>query len=1022
MHSLRTGAFQELEAALGEQLAGVRSQHGPLAPRLVIVPTALLRLHLRRRLANQINLRFVTLAELVRMLTPELKPLPQFADELIAAKIIKDGVAEGSYFKPVKDTAGFRQSLLASIRDLKEAGIAPKQLASLAKSTDPSRAKLEQLAILYAAYEKHLAAHAVADEVDRLASATKAVPYFDPQSSIFHLPSSICLYGFYDFNHLQRRLITALADRWDLQVFAPWRNEKAYDFARPTVEWLETLLNTRRSPIPHSALRAPHLVVSAPGEARECREILREALAFAREKTGRPLHEVAVLARGDGPYGPLLRDLAAARGWPLHLAMGRRALDAVEPRQLLLLLDIAATEFHRSKVVEFATLSAATTSHAAEWDRLSAELGIVRGAGVWRDRVRARVRQLQADQSGADESKRAGITRGLAAARELAAFIESLTRAAGRLPARGTWSEFTAAMVAAAKDLMPSSQAGDSALARLRALDALDDYQPSVTREEFARFARKAFETETQPEGAFQAGGPFVGGIMAARGVSWPMVVVPGLAEKSWPRQLREDPILLDDERRALNKRLPSGDGMPRLEEKVARGRDEERMLFRLACDAAHDRLVITFPRIEPATGRPRVPSVLLLETLGVANFALLEKDRRVRKVLLTPLAPESGEALDLGEVDHRLLGSVHGIKGVTPLLDAMSPTLAPGLLLEQTRWGGGHRWTAYDGCLERPESFDVLRRLFDPTKHRWAISRLEAYARSPFSFFLREVLGIEEIEEPEDAESISAVDFGRLFHELLSNIVRRFQMGNLLPLDRSRSVESETVMDDEAEGVLAEFASRGVTGYPLVWRVKQEKIRADLLRWLWFEYGHAAGGFCPAATEWAFGRGPDTAPAQIKLDEKTTLLVAGQIDRVDRGPNDEMFVLDYKTGKPDKYRGASFCRARALQIPVYMLATEQLGGKTCGGGAYFFATQRGGFEKRGWVREDLAAHEPRLREVLGGLARSILAGKFFITPDGADAAGTAMTRAAVEAQWEMKGGDAAIADYLDATKKDDDE
>ncbi|MBI5396293.1 MAG: PD-(D/E)XK nuclease family protein [Verrucomicrobia bacterium] len=1013
MHSLRTGAFQELEAALGGHVADIR-RHGPLAPLLVIVPTALLRLHLRRRLAGHLNLRFVTLAELVRTLTPGAKPLPAFADELIAAQIIEKGVADGSYFAPVKATAGFRQSLLATLRDLKEAGIAPKQLAPPAKPPGP---KLAQLAALYAACEKQLAAHGVADEADQLAAATKTLPTFEFRVSSFEF-ATVCLYGFYDFNHLQRRLIAALAARFELHVFVPFLDERAYDFAAPTVAWLERVLKAKRSPIPQSAIRNPQSIISAPGEARECREILREALAFASEGK-RPLHEVAVLARGDEPYGPLLHDLAAAREWPLHLAMGRRSLDAIEPRLLLLLLDIAANDFARSKVIEFATLSPATSSCAAEWDRLSADLGIVHGTGAWRDRVRSRAKQLQADQTQADESKQAGIERELAAARELAAFIETLTRAAGRLPQQGKWSEFTTALAVAAKDLMPPSEACDAALASLRALDALDDYQPSVTREDFARFARKAFESETQPEGAFQAGGPFVGGIMAARGVSWPMVIVPGLVEKSWPRQLREDPILLDDERRELNKRLPSEDGLPRLEEKVARGREEERMLFRLACDAASERLVITFPRLEPATGRPRVPSALLLETLGVANFTQLEQ--RARVVPLVPLVPAEGEMLDATELDHRLLEQLRrrGIKGVTPLLDAMSPTLAPGLLLEQTRWGGGKHWTPYDGCLARPESLEVLRQLFDPAKHRWSIRRLESYARSPFSFFLREVLGIEEVEEPEDAETISAVDFGRLFHELLSNIVRRFQMGNLLPLDPARSVESEMVMGDEAEGVFAEFASRGVTGYPLVWRVKQEKIRADLLHWLRLEYVHAADGYFPVATEWGFGLAGDPPPAQIKLDEKTTLLVAGKVDRVDRGPGDEVIVLDYKTGKPDKYRNESFCRARALQIPVYILATEQLAGKPCGGGYYYFPTRRGGFAKHGWYREQLAAVEPRLREILGCLVRSILAGKFFVTPDGADAAGTAMTKAAVETLWELRRDDESISDYRNATADD---
>ncbi|MBM3892496.1 MAG: hypothetical protein FJ388_25545, partial [Verrucomicrobia bacterium] len=359
---------------------------------------------------------------------------------------------------------------------------------------------------------------------------------------------------------------------------------------------------------------------------------------------------------------------------------------------------------------------------------------------------------------------------------------------------------------------------------------------------------------------------------MSARGVSWPMVIVPGLVEKTWPRQLREDPILLDDERRILNGLYPSEDGLPRLEEKLARGRDEERLLFRLACEAARERLIITFPRLEPAAGRPRVPSVLLLETLGVANFTELEKCARI--VRLVPLVPGEGELLDMGEYDHRLLATLRDgrISGMTPLLDAMSPTLAPGLVLEQTRWGSGGRFSAFDGCLQRRESLDLLRKLFDLAGHRWSVSRLENYARSPFSFFLSEVLGVEELEEPDDVESISALDFGELYHRLLSNVIERFQMGNLLPIDPQRAVENEFVLSDEAKEVFVEFATRGKTGYPLMWRVKQEKTSADLLRWLRHEYGHAAKGFSPVAVEWAFGRSADPPPARIEVDKGMTL------------------------------------------------------------------------------------------------------------------------------------------------------
>ena len=58
---------------------------------------------------------------------------------------------------------------------------------------------------------------------------------------------------------------------------------------------------------------------------------------------------------------------------------------------------------------------------------------------------------------------------------------------------------------------------------------------------------------------------------MAARGLSWPLVIVLGLVEKNFPRSVREDPLLLDAERRQL--------GMPlKLD-----GQAEERLLSPLA-------------------------------------------------------------------------------------------------------------------------------------------------------------------------------------------------------------------------------------------------------------------------------------------------------------------------------------------------------------------------------------------------------------------------------------------------------
>jgi len=49
-------------------------------------------------------------------------------------------------------------------------------------------------------------------------------------------------------------------------------------------------------------------------------------------------------------------------------------------------------------------------------------------------------------------------------------------------------------------------------------------------------------------------------------------------------------------------------------------------LLFDLACATAREELVLSYPRVEPATARPRVPSFLLLEHTGARDFKALDK------------------------------------------------------------------------------------------------------------------------------------------------------------------------------------------------------------------------------------------------------------------------------------------------------------------------------------------------------------------------------------------------------------
>ena len=138
-----------------------------------------------------------------------------------------------------------------------------------------------------------------------------------------------------------------------------------------------------------------------------------------------------------------------------------------------------------------------------------------------------------------------------------------------------------------------------------------------------------------------------------ARGRRFRVVFVPGLAERVFPQRPREDPLLLDALRREIS---------PELETQEERGH-RERLLLRLAVGAASERVMLSYPRVDPVDARPRVPSFYGLEvaraTRGeIPDFERLERDaaREVNARLAWPAPPDPARAVDRRRRDRRLV------------------------------------------------------------------------------------------------------------------------------------------------------------------------------------------------------------------------------------------------------------------------------------------------------------------------------------------------------------------------------
>ena len=118
-------------------------------------------------------------------------------------------------------------------------------------------------------------------------------------------------------------------------------------------------------------------------------------------------------------------------------------------------------------------------------------------------------------------------------------------------------------------------------------------------------------------------------------------------------------------------------------------------------------------------------------------------------------------------------------------------------------------------------------------------------------------------------------------------------------------------------------FARTKATGLPLLWELEQERMRAQLLFLLQWEYERDRM-FIPAGFEVPFGREETSLtvpffpaePVSFVENEVAPVFLHGRIDRIDvTADGRQGRILDYKVGK--RIRGR-FAGGTALQLPLY--------------------------------------------------------------------------------------------------------
>jgi len=778
---------------------------------------------------------------------------------------------------------------------------------------------------------------------------------------------------------------------------------------------------------PPAAAPSPDVVFfSAPGEGREVVEIARLALDRARE--GVAFDRMAVLLRAPAAYASLLEAALARAGIPAFFARGARRPDPAG-RAFLALLDCARERLSARRFAEYLSLGQVPTLDAGgrppatsprwtvpddevlgapaaaveddapasapldapppdsdaapvvegtlrapwRWEAMLVESAVIGGRGRWARRLdglaaeyRVRIEAARADDP---ESPRIeALARDLANLEHLRRFALPVIERLDALPRAAPWGEWLPALEGLAALGLRRPERVLRVLAELRPLAPVGPVSLDEVRD--VLLERLAFLEQRPP--ASRHGRLFVGGIEQARGRSFDVVFVPGLAERVFPQRPREDPILLDAVRARID---------PALRRQEERGR-HERWLLQLAAGAATGRLYLSYSRIDAAVGRARVPSFYALEVQRALTGAIPApralEDAAAAAVgarLAWPAPEDAGRAVDaeehdLAALDDALRAPAGEAAGRARYLIQLNACLERSLRARWARWKS-RKWMPQDGLVRLTDGTREALAAATLRARAYSVSALQRFAACPYQFYLSAICRLEPREEIAPLERLDPATRGRLFHEVQAETMRALQRAGLLPLTAERERDAQAILETTFRRVAERMREELAPAIARVWETGMDGMRVDLKVWL--ERSVAIQqDWEPVAFELAFGlpREPAFDPRSVTAEAVVgDFRLRGIVDLIERrrapggrpggrgaargappgpaGAADALRVTDYKTGGNYTRWRMVVGGGETLQPVLYPLAVESVLGAPVVEGRLFFCTREGRFEER---------------------------------------------------------------------------
>ena len=784
-------------------------------------------------------------------------------------------------------TPGVAAALLRSLTDLREAALTPDDLPD------------GDLRLVFNAWRD-----ATADVADRTSHYEDATSASTPDSAFIEAlgGAPLIVSGIYDLTRIQRLLFKRLAEATDVRMLLVAPSSDPASPPRRTVFAIRRELNVRviDSQIPPANV-APDHYFSVGDPTAEADEIAARILELGNDGTA--FHRIAILHQQGAPTDDRLCAALERADIPTWRIGGRqlartpighaaqrltRVLLSPETVERAELLDWLSHRSLRQRLLNH-------HRHPGQWERVSVDAGLTRNLFAIEDRLDLWSQTTQSRD-----------------AEDLVAIVSDLSIRSRNLQDADSWAEASDLLLEAFDQYFDDDSANQAL--RLAARDILDQLRShdrlgsDWTAQDGLTALGRAMSSRVVRDPRRLIGGVNIGAATGpARGIRYDAVFAAGVAERIFPAVGRQDPLLTDADRAAINEQIPDALALQRDRD------DSDRHAWQLMRRAARRQFSASWSRRSSAVGGPARPSSLILETaansseqgIQTATELSLYETGRIQRIESGPVTrlPTLAEiesddwtatvaALDEQSFDLALLASPDS-DARTALAELWPQAEAAEHARLQRNAPG---FTDFDGQLDSAQIPNLLGDDWRPLDRTWSARAIETFVTCPYRFYLRYIVDARADAEPARPDQPRRDVLGRLIRQILSTWAQAWVGDNS---DQTCSDQTwpdytsrEASLSEVAHQLLDTAAEAGALGPPASVPALRHDVAEDLERARRLEASDARDGWSPVVVDTHFEDAP------IRVTAGRSIHFSGRIDRIDEHADGRQRARSYFTGK----------------------------------------------------------------------------------------------------------------------------